>query len=156
MIGKQSIASAFLALAGTMTVACPANARDPAVVAHEAKDEMAAEYATCAAYYVLSSEGMRRANMGPETDKAAADGRGFAETAIETSAKLSSQEVAQARMTFALQTMMRKMNNSYENMSLVAAEHAYKCKDLMEHPDQRFKALLAEKEKLPEPRQPGK
>lgn len=127
-------------------------ARDPAAVTREAGDELAAEYSSCAAYYVLSSEGMRRANMGPEIDNAADNGRKLAEHAVVESAKLTSPEVAQARMSIAQQTMMRTMKFDYANLSLVAAEYAFKCKDLLEHPEQRLSERLAEKDKLPERR----
>ena len=71
-----------------------------------------------------------------------ADQQRFAELAYQMSAQFTNQEIALARMKFSMESMKRKMHNSFEYFSVVAAEYSFPCKDLMEAPEKRLQYWL--------------
>ena len=46
--------------------------------------------------------------------------------------------------------MQREMNSDWRNFSLIAVEHMWSCKDIVERPDKRFAYWVQEKSKLPD------
>ena len=125
--------------AACLTISFPALALD----IQEAKSNVGLEFAECGNYYVLVREGADRSlPSGPERDKAMADQQRLAEFAFQMAAELANQEIALARIKFSMESMRRKMHNSFEYLSVVAAEYAFPCKDLMEAPDKRLQFWL--------------
>ena len=58
---------------------------------------------------------------------------------MSASARLTSEELAVERMKMGVEEMRRKMKNRMDNFSIIAAEYAYPCKDLLDNPEARLK-----------------
>ena len=128
-----------VALIATCSITLPqvCIARDPAVVAKEAANEVGFELAECAAYYVIGAAATEASlPPGSKRDAMVAEEKRIGETALDASARLTSQAVAGAR--------------KWENYSIILAKYMYPCKDRVEAPDRRFTYWLKEKEKLPD------
>lgn len=128
--------------AACLMIGIPAWALD----VQEAKSNLGLEFAGCGTYYMLMREGAER-SLPPsqERDKAMADQQRFAEFAYQMSAQFTNQEIALARIKFSMEHMKRKMHNSFEYFSVIAAEYAFQCKDLMEAPEKRLQYWLQKK-----------
>lgn len=103
-----------------------------------AKVNLAAEYAACAACYMLGAEAMRR--NGDQT--AEKMGNDIASTAIGVAITLSNAEVTDARLQLAIETMKREMKDSFSNFVILIRKYANDCKQAMDDPDGRMKYWL--------------
>jgi hypothetical protein len=131
----------FIAL-GALT-ALPATAYDE----QRAKNNLAHELANCAAYYMIAKEGFERGGVGTDQARAAVVVMDESiKLGVELSAKLTSEELAVSRVKLAIEENRRKMIGTMDNFSIIAAEFAFPCKDLIEAPDKRMKYWL-EKDK---------
>lgn len=100
-----------------------------------ARDDMATEYAACAAYFAFSAEGFKRSlPEGPARDKEVAEWTRFSTVAMRLSAELGSEKKALAMLKLTLEQLKRMTDASFENWTVAAAEYAYLCKDLMDEP----------------------
>jgi len=104
--------------------------------AERAKANLASDYAECAAYYLLSSEGLKRAGkdttMVDEAFKAAYD---FA-------VKISNQEVTEARIKLSLDEQTELQGHDFSNFAIVIEKYGKFCKDLLEAPEKRLQFWL--------------
>ena len=97
--------------------------------------ELAGEFSECSAYYTLLSEGVKNK---PEIKKEMTDLGAYA---FLFSAKLSSSDVALARMKLDVKTMMREMNNSMLDASIIINKYGEKCELLLTAPEKRLLEL---------------
>lgn len=119
----------LLGFALTLLLPLPVSAYD----SQRAANNLAHELANCGAYFFLMAE---MPGLKEDTKKALTE-RGA--IAMETSTGLTSQKVAWARFSLALEEMRRDMESDWSNVSVVHAKYGYQCKDLIEDPTSRMK-----------------
>lgn len=109
-----------------------ANAFDEA----RAKNNLASDYATCAAYFELVSHAPSLSATLRNTYEQAA------QQAFDAATALSGLDVTQARTDLAMKTMQRDVNNTWNNTDVLVRKHGAFCKDLMANPRERFQYWL--------------
>lgn len=97
--------------------------------------ELADEFSVCSAYYTLLSEGTKN---NPEFKKQTTD---LGEYAFLFSSKLSSNDVALARVELDMKIMMREMNNSMLDASIIINKYGEKCALLLKEPEKKLLEL---------------
>ena len=130
------------AVALLCAIAFPAAALDP----QTANDYLGMEYAHCANWYLIMREVAARSfPPGLDRNMAMTQQEELAQQAFERSAEATSREIALARSRTSMASMMERMNNSLENLPVIADEYAYPCKALMESPEARLQFWLEQK-----------
>lgn len=112
--------------------ATTASAYDPELAANN----LAHEFASCGAFYILITE-------APDLDqnlKEQYENMGM--MMLFYSEKLSTEKLAMARAELEMEKMKRDLEGSWNNLSILLNEYAYKCKDLTEKPEERIKYWL--------------
>jgi hypothetical protein len=105
-----------------------------------AKRSLADEMAQCATFYMIVAE-------GPGLDKATSKKMKEAGISLgHLSADMSTEKLALARIDLNTKTMMKEMDNSWDNLAIVLNKYAYLCKEVAEHPDARLKYWLDKKD----------
>ncbi|MET3051893.1 hypothetical protein ABXV19_08710 [Pseudomonas alkylphenolica] len=106
-----------------------------------AVNNLAHDFAQCAAYYTLGSKGAekRDPDLAVKMDQAAS-------FALEMSTGLTSKKVAAARYNMSLKSMMEDMDDSFNNFSIVINEYADQCKEIMDDPKTRLQYWLDKKD----------
>lgn len=105
-----------------------------------ARNNLAHDFAECAAYYQLMGE-------QPRIDDAAK--KNFSDVSaslMQLSVGLTSLKLAYARFEMALKTLTREMDNNWGNLSIVLNKYAYPCKDMVENPQARLQYWLDKKD----------
>jgi hypothetical protein len=139
------VAAALLCLPGI------GSGGEPGDATQGARDDVAAELSQCAAYYALVAAKIEASEFpSANRNKGVAQAKQVSDIAIGMAGQLSSAEVAAARMELARQTMQREMKNDWANFSPIAVRYMRSCKDIVEHPDERFAYWMTEKSKLPD------
>lgn len=100
----------------------------------QAGNNLAHDFAQCAAYYSLVSKG-----IGPKYAKAAEDAGKVAKLALQGSVEMSNAKVTKARFEMALKSMIKDMDNDFKNFSVVMNEYSDLCDELMDNPQARYK-----------------
>lgn len=108
---------------------------------HKALNNAAHETVDCAAYYILISEALSRADGD---DEAVSKYSEASDTLLDRSFLLTREagvlpETIPARIELALQLMNKKMANNMANLSIVMAEYHKPCDFLFGNPDERLK-----------------
>lgn len=101
----------------------------------QAANNLAHDFANCAAYYMLVAKGSGGGHLATNSTEAASQ-------AFDASIQLTSEKLAMARYNMALKSMMHDMNNSFANFSIVINDYADLCKELMENVEARHKYWL--------------
>lgn len=99
-----------------------------------AVNNLAHDYAECAAYYTLAAKGAGKSDTELVGKLSEAGSQ-----AIEMSVGLTNKEVATARYNMALKSMMDDMSDSFDNFSIVINKYADLCRDVMDNPRDRLK-----------------
>lgn len=106
-----------------------------------AVNNLAHDFAQCAAYYTLASKGAgkRDADLALKMNQAA-------NLALEMSTELTSKKVTAARYNMSLKSMMDDMDDTFNNFSIVINQYADQCKELMDDPKTRLQYWLDRKD----------
>lgn len=125
-----------------MAVQLPAMALD----LQTARDYLGMEYAHCTNWFLIMREVAARSfPPGLDRNLAMAQQEELAQKAFERSAEATSREIALARSKASMQTMKHRIDNSLENLPVIADEYAFPCKLLMESPQARLQFWLDQK-----------
>ena len=112
----------------------------------EAKDYLGQEYAHCANWFLIMREVAARSfPPGLDRNMAMAQQEELAQAAFERSAEATSRETALARAKASMESMKARMQNSLDNLPVIADEYAYPCKALMDSPEARLQFWLEQK-----------
>lgn len=105
-----------------------------------ATNNLAHEYAECAAYFFVTSKvpGL------PENAKEAYNDR--AEAAVAISVKLTSDKLTVARVQLSTKDIMKEMDNDWGNSSIIINKYLDKCTGLMKDPRERMAYYLNKKD----------
>ncbi|MGB9088390.1 MAG: hypothetical protein WCC29_02240 [Pseudomonas farsensis] len=109
----------------------------PAVQAYEpdqAANNLAHDFAQCAAYYTFVSKG-----VGPKYAQQAKEAESLTDLALQGSIELSNPKVTKARYEMAVKSMASDMDNDFKNFSVVINEYSDLCVEVMNNPEARFK-----------------
>ena len=104
------------------------------IVWQEANSNLASEFASCAAFYVLTANGFTNA----ERHEAAETYLSMADHSLRMSAALSNEERAQAEMELYRKLMIAEIENDLANLGVLANEHMLVCREALENPDARL------------------
>lgn len=98
-----------------------------------AVNNLAHDFAQCAAYYTLASKGagQRDPDLAGKMNQAA-------NFSLEMSTGLTNQKVAAARYNMSLKLMMDDMGDSFNNFSIVINQYADQCREIMDDPKKRL------------------
>ena len=96
-----------------------------------AKSNLADEFATCAAYYMLASQGHDTLKNNDSLNRAI-------ELSLHMSRGLSNDKVTLARLELSLKEMTKEIDFSWYNMSILINKYADFCKNLLEKPEHRL------------------
>lgn len=110
-----------------------ASAYDP----ERASNNLAHEFAECAAYYSISSKIIARTK--PEVAKRIDD---FAALAFEGSNTLTSEKVTNARVEMAIKSMVKELDNDIANFSILLNKYSDSCGEAINHPEARMNYWL--------------
>ena len=149
---RQSALRALSIVVGAAFLATtPVSARDPKAAVADARDEVAAELAECAAYYVISARVIKNSAVAPDVaERVSKQSLDSGEMALAASTELTSELVATTRMNADMQALMRQLQGG-TSFSSIMSKHNYPCKERIEHPEERMKYWVGEKSKLPDP-----
>jgi len=106
-----------------------ASAYDP----ERASNNLAHEFAECAAYYSISSKIIARTK--PEVAKRIDD---FAALAFEGSNTLTSEKVTNARVEMAIKSMVKELDNDIANFSILLNKYSDSCGAAINNPEARM------------------
>jgi hypothetical protein len=110
-----------------------ASAYDP----ERASNNLAHEFAECAAYYSISSEIISRTK--PEVAKQIDDA---AALAYEGSRTLTSKKVTEARVEMAVKSMTKELDNDIANFSILINKYSDNCQEAVTDPEARMNYWL--------------
>lgn len=110
-----------------------ASAYDP----ERASNNLAHEYAECAAYYSISSEIISRTK--PEVAKQIDDA---ADRAYVGSRTLTSKKVTEARVEMAVKSMTKELDNDIANFSILINKYSVNCQEAVTDPEARMNYWL--------------
>lgn len=101
-----------------------------------AEANMASDYATCAAYYMIATHVLK------DNGKDVSGAEGAAKNALDMAVALSNREVTSARLEMATQMMMDDIKNDWSNWAIVVNKYGFPCKEITENPAKRFQYWL--------------
>lgn len=130
MIKEEHIMKFFLALIFFLPTV--AGAYD----SHRAQINLASDYASCAAFYMMATEVLRNNSKDGSGAEAAA------KNALDMSVKLSNRKVTSSRLELVTEMMMEEMNNDWSNWAVVVNKYGSTCKEITENPVQRLQYWL--------------
>ena len=110
-----------------------ASAYDP----ERASNNLAHEFAECAAYYSISSEIISRTK--PEVAKQIDDAAGLAYMGSKT---LTSKKVTEARVEMAIKSMTKELDNDIANFSILINKYSDNCQEAVTDPEARMNYWL--------------
>jgi hypothetical protein len=110
-----------------------ASAYDP----ERASNNLAHEFAECAAYYSISSEIISRTK--PEVAKQIDDA---ADRAYVGSRTLTSKKVTEARVEMAVKSMTKELDNDIANFSILINKYSDNCQEAVTDPEARMNYWL--------------
>lgn len=101
-----------------------------------AQINLASDYASCAAFYMMATEALRNNSKDGSGAEAAA------KNALDMSVKLSNRKVTSSRLELVTGVMMEEMNNDWSNWAIVVNKYGSTCKEITENPVQRLQYWL--------------
>ena len=103
---------------------------------------LASDYATCSAFYIIASEGLRRTgNDNTAEQSMQASGRAY-----EYAVQLSNQKVTQSRIILSVEELRREMDHDFSNFSILINKYGELCKEILQSPENRMKYWLEKKD----------
>jgi hypothetical protein len=103
---------------------------------------LASDFATCSAYYIIASEGLIRTGEINLADQA----KQASEKAYDHAVRLSNQKVTEARITLSYEEQGKEMDNNYSYFSILILKYGQSCKDILESPEKRLKYWLEKRD----------
>ena len=114
-----------------------------AEIIKEILNNVSEEYVTCAVYFSIASEALRRSGNAESAAEAQEAQNKALEVAFFAAQKGRTQEMAEkvthARLELATKSMMNEINNDIGNISILINNYAGRCKQIMENPDKVMK-----------------
>lgn len=107
--------------------------------AERAKANLASDFAECAAFYSIGSEGVKRAGK----DNAKID-EAF-DIAYDFAVKFSNQKVTDARIKLSMDEQTELMEHDFANLAILIEKHGKFCKELLENPERGLQFWLDKK-----------
>ena len=106
----------------------------------EAKNDLAYEFADCAAFYTYSAVGTSSwIGEMPQAKELTENSKKLAEQGIGYSVMMTSQVVAKARFDLSMEGIKRTLGDEgFANWSLVLNDYLYRCKDAYNDPQKRL------------------
>lgn len=104
--------------------------------AQRAKINLASDYATCAAFYMVTTQVLT------DNSKDASKAGAAARNALDMAVKLSNREVTSARVGMVTQMMMEDMNNDWSNWAIVLNKYGPACREITDNPAGRLEYWL--------------
>lgn len=107
--------------------------------AERAKANLASDFAECAAFYVISSDGLKRA--GEDTtliDEAFS-------TAYDSAVMFSNRAVSEARIKLSMDEQADLQKHDFSNFAILIEKYGKFCKELLESPENRLLFWLDKK-----------
>ena len=101
-----------------------------------AQANLASDYASCAAFYMVTTQVLR------DNSKNATGAEAAARNALDMAVKLSNRKVTSARVDMVTQMMMADMNNDWSNWAVVLNKYGPTCREITENPIQRLEYWL--------------
>ncbi len=128
-------------------------------VEKEIADNISHDYVECAAYFIIISEALMKANDKETSTQYKKMGEAaieFAVTAAETGRTPEmAQKVTMARLTLSVQEMLKEIENDFSNTSILMNQYLSKCKEATENPEKMMedwmKKILKKHLKTEEP-----
>lgn len=120
-----------------VSTSLPANAYD----AERAKNNFSHELAECSVYFLLISEAVSRQNT-QEGDDLSNRYREAGEVLLEGAANFSQPETALARAEISMKEMISKIDNNFENISILMNQYMEQCTQVYQAPEERFQYWL--------------
>ncbi|HWR76514.1 MAG TPA: hypothetical protein VN283_04810 [Thiobacillus sp.] len=102
-----------------------------------AQANLASDYATCAAFYMISTQVLTKYSQDASKAEAAA------RNALDMAVTLSNREVTSARVEMVTQMMLvDEMKSDWSNWAIVVNKHFPTCKEITENPVRRLEYWL--------------
>jgi hypothetical protein len=114
----------------------PPNSKE---IIKEASNNISEEFVTCAAFYSIAAEGLRRSGHledAAKMDKARNAALEYALISAKEGRTIEmAKKVTMARLELNMKSMTNEINNDIGNISILINEYAGCCKEIMENPD---------------------
>ncbi len=112
---------------------------NPGEISKEISNNVSEEYVTCASYYSIASEAIRRSG-DLETAATLEEARNatlqYALIAAKDGrTKEMAEKVTLARLDLNMKSMTNEIDNDIGNISILMNKYADRCKEIMEYPD---------------------
>lgn len=108
-------------------------------IMNEVTNNVSEEYCTCAAYFMIVSEGFKRSNRLKTAQQYSDVSKAASEAAFEFAKHSRTSEIAgkvtSARIEMSTKEMVDEINNNIENISILMNKYGNHCKNIMEDPD---------------------
>lgn len=105
----------------------------------EISNNVSEEYVTCAAYFGIASEAVRRSGeneVSANFEKARDAALEYALiSASQGRTKEMAQKVTLSRLELNMKSMTSEIDNNVENISILINKHAQRCKEIMDYPE---------------------
>lgn len=141
MIGKQKVSIIWVLL---IYILCAQSLLAEEVlgsdeISKEVSDNVSEEYVTCAAYYSIASEAIRRSGDIKTAVKYEEARDTALQYALITAKKGRTKEMAEkvtlARLDLNMKSMTKEIDNDIGNISILMNKYANRCKEALENPD---------------------
>jgi hypothetical protein len=104
-----------------------------------AQTNLASDYATCAAYYMITTHILNDNGRNSTAAEAAA------KNAVNMAVTLSNRKVTTARVELTTGLIMQEMENDLSNWAVIVNKYGKACSEITENPDQRLNYWLNKK-----------
>ena len=108
-------------------------------ISKEISNNVSEEYVTCAAYYSIAAEALRRSGELETAAKMAESRNSALQYALIAAKEGRTQEMAEkvtlARLDLNMKSMTNEIDNDIGNISILMNRYADRCKEIMENPD---------------------
>lgn len=101
-----------------------------------AQANLASDYASCAAFYMITTQVLT------DNQKDASKAEVAARNSLDMAVKLSNREVTSARVGMVTQMMMEDMNNDWSNWAIVLNKYGPTCREITDNPVERLEYWL--------------
>jgi hypothetical protein len=101
-----------------------------------AQTNLASDYATCAAFYMVTTQVLT------DNSKDSSNAQAAARNSLDMAVTLSNREVTSARVEMVTQMMMEEMNDDWSNWAVVVNKYGSTCREITENPVQRLEYWL--------------
>jgi len=110
------------------------------------RDNLAADYARCAAYFTYAQVGLRRSGQSELAQMSHAFGKNAMAYSVILSTTGRTQEmalkVAEARYKLGLESMGRNIENDFSNISVIVSKYGTKCTTAVTKPEEYARTYI--------------